>query len=53
MTNIKEVIEIALNNGFRVKRYEILEVSLDKDYTIMVEYFDTLLNRHDKVEFVF
>lgn len=42
MTNIEEVIEIALNVNYAVKRYEVTEVILNKDFIIEVTYFDNL-----------
>ena len=53
MTNIKEVIEIALNVNFAVKRYEVKEVILNKDFIIEVIYFDSLFDKLDSCEFSF
>ena len=53
MKNIKEIIEIAINVNFTVKRYEVKEVSLDKDFIINVIYFDRLINDFDSCKFSF
>lgn len=50
MTNIKEVIEIALNIGFTVKRYRIDIVTFEEGF-IVVKYYDFLLDKLDTCEF--
>ena len=43
MTNIKEVIEIALNVNFATKRYKVEKVEITSTL-IKVYYFDNLIN---------
>lgn len=52
MTNIKEIIEIALNNGYTVKRFEVKEVSVGRTM-ITVDYFDKLKDAFDSCQFAF
>jgi len=52
MTNIKEVIEIALNDGYAVKRYKVKSIEVGRTL-ITVYYFDMVLNVEDLIQFSF
>lgn len=43
MMTLKEVVEIALNNGFSVPRYKVDRLEIDRT-VITVYYHDNLLN---------
>lgn len=51
MTNIKDVIQIALNVGFAVPRYVVDTVILNKNYELEVTYYDNLFGRMDSCTF--
>lgn len=52
MVNIKEVIEIALNVGFTVKRFEVHRVELLEN-VFTVYYFDSLISDVSSCQFSF
>lgn len=50
MTNIKEIIEIALNDGYTMKRFEVKEVEVGRTM-VTVSYFDKLKEDLDSCQF--
>ena len=52
MTEIREVIEIALNYGFSVPRYKVEKVEIGRTL-ITVYYFDNLINEVGNCQFSF